>query len=444
MPPSCGRLSQRSVLRMWVAGLAIAPMRVPVAWQALQACGCRLEHAVRMAAFAARVAVCAGQLEAGRQVIEGRRAAARPMPAALASTAPSASSRLKSARLAMVLLRPRAVEGNRRVAAVAAPPELAQVHVVGRVAGRAVPPELRLARRSLMTGVALQAPVRAAQCEAALLLVVELPDVPGVRAVAARAVVAEVAAMHVIGPVAGGAAARVPRRTGASHGSGRREPRRAGRAAESPRRRDRSATSRFQAAVPWQFSQFLPCVPACTSTARWQATHCCAGLWSATLAVWQLWQPSVACAPVSVNLVSRSCTKCVVCHCVGSWQVSHLLPMRPRVRVDRQRRGSPALPRQLVFEAPAAMTGLAGGLPVRARAARSRSPSRGRTSRRSRRPACGSRRSRCRAGRGARHRAYGSWRRRWASPSSGCRHGRRRTESAHGAPAAGSGVFAWS
>ena len=258
----------------------------------------RLEHAVRMTAFAAGVAVRPGQLEAGGQVVEGRWRLRGDAGAAGEQRTQHQQQIEQQRDWPWSLLRPRPVEGNRRVAAVAASTELAQVHVVGRVAGRAVAPEPRLAGRALMAGVALQARVRAAQREAALLLVVET---------ARRS-------RH-----SGCGSARSPRRgcRGARHRP--RGSRRSREGASLNRRvtwqraqgtatcwpssgksvtgRGRSGRRLFQAAVPWQFSQFVPCDPACTSTARWQATHCCAGLWSAAVAVWQLWQASVACAP---------------------------------------------------------------------------------------------------------------------------------------------------
>lgn len=91
------------------------------------------------------------------------------------------------------------------MAAVAAPPELAQMHIVGGMTGHAVASKLGFARGALVTGIALQARMGPAQREAALLQVVELPDVPGIGTVAALAICTQVAFVDVIGAVAAAA-----------------------------------------------------------------------------------------------------------------------------------------------------------------------------------------------------------------------------------------------
>src|SRR5215469_1325759 len=100
------------------------------------------------------------------------------------------------------LLHPGALPGHRRVAAVALPAVLAEVHIVLGVTRETVLFQLHLIRWALVAGFAGQLAVRAGEGEAGLLAVVELPQAPAVRGVAAPTVLAEIAFVHIVLAVA--------------------------------------------------------------------------------------------------------------------------------------------------------------------------------------------------------------------------------------------------
>src|SRR5215472_8635308 len=97
-----------------------------------------------------------------------------------------------------VLLDPCSFPGRRGVAAVALPAVPPEVHVILLVAREAVLGELHLIGRAPMTGLAGELAVRTREGESGLLAVIELPQPPAVGGVAAGAVLAEVALVHVV------------------------------------------------------------------------------------------------------------------------------------------------------------------------------------------------------------------------------------------------------
>src|SRR5258705_8370474 len=100
------------------------------------------------------------------------------------------------------LMQPRSSKAGRRVAALTLLPVLAEMNVVLQVAGNTGLRELHLVRRLAMAALADKLRVRAVELEARFLAVVEVPDAPAVRRMAARAVRAEAALVDVVALVA--------------------------------------------------------------------------------------------------------------------------------------------------------------------------------------------------------------------------------------------------
>src|SRR6266513_2086417 len=137
-----------------------------------------LEYGVGVTGLAGQVAVLADELEAGRQMVEV-----------------VADRRGKS-------LRQQPEEQQRRerayTPAPALPPVLPDVHVVLLVAREAILLELHFVRWPQVAGLAGELAVRTGEGKSGLLAVVELPHFPAVRGVAASAVLAQIALMHVV------------------------------------------------------------------------------------------------------------------------------------------------------------------------------------------------------------------------------------------------------
>src|SRR5215510_10984933 len=89
------------------------------------------------------------------------------------------------------------------MATLALPSVLTEMDVVLRVAGDAPRIELHFIGGALVAARTGELPVRAFECEARLLAVVEFPDAPAVRRMAARTVLAEATFVHVVGRVTG-------------------------------------------------------------------------------------------------------------------------------------------------------------------------------------------------------------------------------------------------
>ena len=88
------------------------------------------------------------------------------------------------------------------MAAVALPAVLPEVHVVLGVTRETVLFQLHLIRWALVAGLAGELAVRAGEGEAGLLAVVELPQAPAVRGVAAPTILAEIAFVNIVLAVA--------------------------------------------------------------------------------------------------------------------------------------------------------------------------------------------------------------------------------------------------
>lgn len=88
------------------------------------------------------------------------------------------------------------------MAALALSAELAEVHVVFHVAGRALAPEFDLARRLTMAVRALQLRMRSVQRKAGHACMIEFPDIPTIRRMAVVAFLAEASLVFVRGLMA--------------------------------------------------------------------------------------------------------------------------------------------------------------------------------------------------------------------------------------------------
>ena len=100
------------------------------------------------------------------------------------------------------LLHPGALPGHRGVAAVALTPVLAEMHVILGMTRETILFQLHLIRGAPVAGLAGELAVCAGQSESSLFAVVELPQAPAVRGVAAPAVLAEIAFVHIVLAVA--------------------------------------------------------------------------------------------------------------------------------------------------------------------------------------------------------------------------------------------------
>lgn len=101
-----------------------------------------------------------------------------------------------------LLSQPCALERHGRVTALALPAELPDVHIVGAVTRRAFGRRFNFVRGTLVTARASDFAMRAFQCEARLLCMIEFPNVPTVRRVTFGARCAESAFVNVAAFVA--------------------------------------------------------------------------------------------------------------------------------------------------------------------------------------------------------------------------------------------------
>ena len=162
-------------------------------------------------------------------------------------------------------------------------------------------------------------------------VVVELQvAAPGLHAMALRAVGAEPAGMHVVGPVASGTFG-AELLAGDDARCGRRGSRASGapRAARICRRACDRNSSAVHALAAWHFSQAAPKRVAWGSSLRWQPAQSL-GNGSLMLAVlWHALQSSEACAPVSANPVARRWSYLVPVQPVVWWHSAQAAPRAP-------------------------------------------------------------------------------------------------------------------
>ena len=103
---------------------------------------------------------------------------------------------------------PGASPGEAGMASAAVRAESAIVRVVPGMAPAAIGRQLHLVRRFYVTALALEFRVRALQREVRGAAMIKLPELPAIRVVAARALLAEMAMMYIVGLVASHAVAR--------------------------------------------------------------------------------------------------------------------------------------------------------------------------------------------------------------------------------------------